>query len=86
MFDKLIEKVKAEPKKIVFTEGSDARIQEAVAYLMERWADKLDTFRACPRILDVHCKGVSKLRSARQLQKKLGLLLQKPKKLFIQIL
>ena len=50
----------------------NARIQEAVAYLMERWADKVDTFRACPRILDVHCKGVSKLRSARQLQKKLG--------------
>ena len=34
MFDKLIEKVKAEPKKIVFTEGSDARIQEAAARLL----------------------------------------------------
>ena len=34
MFDKLIEKVKAEPKTIVFTEGSDARIQEATARLL----------------------------------------------------
>ncbi len=34
MFDKLIEKVKAEPKKIVFTEGTDARIQEAAARLL----------------------------------------------------
>ena len=34
MFDKLIEKVKAEPKTIVFTEGSDARIQEAAARLL----------------------------------------------------
>ena len=35
MFDKLIEKVKAEPKKIVFTEGTDARIQEAAARLLK---------------------------------------------------
>ena len=34
MFDKLIEKVKAEPKKIVFTEGTDARIQEAAGRLL----------------------------------------------------
>ena len=34
MFDKLIEKVKAEPKTIVFTEGSDARIQEAASRLL----------------------------------------------------
>lgn len=34
MFEKLIEKVKAEPKTIVFTEGPDARIQEAAARLL----------------------------------------------------
>ncbi len=34
MFDKLIEKVKAQPKTIVFTEGTDARIQEATAKLL----------------------------------------------------
>ena len=35
MFDKLIEKVKAQPKTIVFTEGPDARIQEAAARLLK---------------------------------------------------
>ena len=38
MFDKLIEKVKAQPKTIVFTEGADARIQSAAARLL---AEKL---------------------------------------------
>ncbi|MGI5976790.1 MAG: phosphate acetyltransferase [Candidatus Limivicinus sp.] len=33
MFDKLIEKLKATPRKIVFTEGHDARILEAAARL-----------------------------------------------------
>ena len=35
MFDKLIAKVKAEPKTIVFTEGVDARIQEPASRLLE---------------------------------------------------
>ena len=34
MFKKLINKLKADPKKIVFTEGSDPRILEAAARLM----------------------------------------------------
>ena len=34
MFDKLIEKVKAEPRTIVFTEGTDARILEAASRLL----------------------------------------------------
>ena len=34
MFDKLIAKVKAEPKTIVFTEGTDARILSAAAKLL----------------------------------------------------
>ena len=33
MFDQLVEKLKASPKKIVFTEGSDPRILEAAARL-----------------------------------------------------
>ena len=33
MFDKLIEILKANPRKIVFTEGPDARILEAAARL-----------------------------------------------------
>ena len=35
MFDKLMEKVKAQPKTIVFTEGTDARIQNAAARLLK---------------------------------------------------
>ena len=34
MFDKLIAKVKENPKTIVFTEGVDARIQEAASKLL----------------------------------------------------
>ena len=34
MFDKLIEKIKAEPKTMVFTEGTDARILEAASRLL----------------------------------------------------
>ena len=33
MFDRLIEKLKETPRKIVFTEGHDARILEAAARL-----------------------------------------------------
>ncbi len=35
MFNKMIETLKANPRKIVFTEGSDARILEATARLVE---------------------------------------------------
>ena len=34
MFDKLIEKVKAQPRTIVFTEGTDARILSAASRLL----------------------------------------------------
>ncbi len=40
--------------------------------ILELWGDKVVTFRAAPRIIDVHARGVSKLRSARDLQDKLG--------------
>lgn len=35
MFDAMIETLKANPRKIVFTEGHDARILEATARLVE---------------------------------------------------
>ena len=35
MFDVLVEKLKAQPRKIVFTEGTDARILEAAARLKD---------------------------------------------------
>ena len=45
------------------------RIDERVQAL---YGDKVVTFRAAARILDVHAKGVSKNKAARNLQKKLG--------------
>ncbi len=45
---------------------------EATAYLKEAYGEHLELFRACARMLDIHCKGVSKLRAARDLQKQLG--------------
>ena len=44
----------------------------AEARILELWGDKVVTFRAAPRIIDVHAKGVSKIRAARDLQKELG--------------
>ena len=49
-----------------------ALIEEAVSYVQENWGDKLVILRACPRIIDFHAKGVSKLNSARLLQAQLG--------------
>ena len=43
-----------------------------IQYVAATYGDKLEQFRACPRILDLHAKGVSKLKSARQLQQELG--------------
>ena len=54
------------------TEEELARMQELGKFIMDRWGDKVDIFYASPRILDVHAKGVSKLRAAQDLQKQLG--------------
>ena len=45
---------------------------QAQAMIEERWGDKVEVFLSADRILDVHAKGVSKLRSARELQEALG--------------
>ena len=49
-----------------------AEFDRAEAFINERWGDKVVCFRAAPRIIDVHAKGVSKLAAARDLQKRLG--------------
>ena len=36
------------------------------------YGDKVDVFRACDKLVDIHAKGVSKLRAARELQERLG--------------
>lgn len=41
-------------------------------FISRRWGDKVEVFRAAPRIVDVHAKGVSKLAAARDLQAQLG--------------
>lgn len=46
---------------------------DAVADIIETlYGDKVEVFRAAPRILNIHAKGVSKLQAARALQKRLG--------------
>ena len=54
------------------TEREEELFRQAISYVEEKYGDKVDVFRACPRIADVHAKGCSKIRSARQLQAKLG--------------
>ncbi|MBR4289265.1 MAG: HAD-IIB family hydrolase [Oscillospiraceae bacterium] len=49
-----------------------ARIDAVQEQLCRRYGDKVEVFRAAPRIIDVQTKGVSKLRSARELQQHLG--------------
>ncbi len=54
------------------TEEELRQFDEAIAYIAEQWGDRVEIFRACARIADMHAKGCSKLRSARELQKTLG--------------
>ena len=54
------------------TEAQIHRFDQVTQLLRERYGDKVEVFRAAPRIIDVHAKGVSKIRAARQLQENLG--------------
>ena len=54
------------------TEADIARFDALEAFILSHWGDKVDVFRAAPRIMDVHAKGVSKNRAARNLQAKLS--------------
>lgn len=49
-----------------------ARLQQVIDYVEEAYGDKLTVFRACPRLVDIHAKGCSKLQIARDVQKRLG--------------
>lgn len=48
------------------------RLAEAEALLKETLGEFVEVFRAAPRIIDIHAKGVSKANAARQLQQQLG--------------
>ena len=54
------------------TEEELALFRRAIAYITEKYGHQVELFRACPRILDIHAKGVSKGNAARSLQKQLG--------------
>ena len=54
------------------TPQEQAQIEEMIDYMTAQYGDKIEIFRACPRIIDIHTKGISKLTSARQLQQELG--------------
>ena len=49
-----------------------ARMDEVEQTLKDVFGDYCEVFRAAPRIIDVHAKGVSKARAARELQQRLG--------------
>lgn len=55
----------ATPKQLAYFDRVEA-------YVKERYAGLVEVFRAAPRIIDIHAKGVSKAAAARQLQKDLG--------------
>lgn len=49
-----------------------ALFDEITDFLAEEFREELEIFRATPRIINVHARGVSKGNAARALQKKLG--------------
>ena len=55
-----------------YTSEELRRFDEAEETIRRLYGDKVEVFRAAPRIIDVHAKGVSKLAAARRLQEKLG--------------
>lgn len=64
-----------EPNVAHLFTGSEAEIRrfdEAEQTIRQMYGDKVEVFRAAPRIIDVHAKGVSKNRAARELQQRLG--------------
>ena len=54
------------------TEEELRRFDETEQLLRELYGDKVEVFRAAPRIIDVHAKGVSKCAAAQNLKKQLG--------------
>lgn len=55
-----------------YTPEEKARFDEVEHALRAEFGEYCEVFRAAPKILDIHAKGVSKANAARNLQKKLG--------------
>ena len=49
-----------------------ARMDEVEQLLNEKYGEHCEIFRACPRIIDIHAKGVSKANIARYMLSRLG--------------
>ena len=60
------------PSLYVELEHEQQQLQQVVDYVAQAYGDRLTVFRACPRLVDIHAKGCSKLRIARDVQKQLG--------------
>jgi HAD superfamily hydrolase (TIGR01484 family) len=54
------------------SEEERRRMDEAENLLRQRYGAYCEVFRAATRIIDIHARGVSKARAARQLQQRLG--------------
>lgn len=54
------------------TPGELARMMEAMDTVRRLYGHKVEVFHSVPKIADIHAKGVSKLRAARDLQADLG--------------
>ena len=54
------------------TPEEEALFRQAENTIRQLYPGKVEIFRAAPRIIDVHAKGVSKIAAARNLQAKLG--------------
>ena len=54
------------------TEEEVRRMDQAEALMKKTFGSYCEVFRAAARIIDIHAKGVSKARSARELQARLG--------------
>lgn len=54
------------------TEEERIRMDQAEETLRQEFGEHCEVFRAATRIIDIHAKGVSKARSARELQQRLG--------------
>ena len=55
-----------------YTAEEQRRFDQVEQLLREEFGEFCEVFRAAPKIIDVHAKGVSKANAARALQKKLG--------------
>lgn len=60
------------PSMYEATPEETARMREAVALVEALYGEYVDVFLACIKIVDIHAKGVSKIRAARDLQKDMG--------------